>query len=118
MAEEILHRVEIDWLLGIYGNLLTDKQREMASLYFEEDYSLAEIAQQAGVSRQSVYDTLQRVEKQLLSMEEKLGIRQKLLDVEKQVQAAMEQLADPQTARQHLEKALRLLNDEEETNGL
>ena len=118
MAEEILHRVAIDWLLGIYGPMLTEKQRELASLYYEEDYSLAEIAQQAGVSRQSVYDTLQRVEKQLLSMEEKLGIRQKMLDVEKQVQAAMEQLADPQTARQHLEKALCLLNDEEETNGL
>ena len=37
MAEEILHRVAIDWLLGIYGNLLTEKQREMANLYFEED---------------------------------------------------------------------------------
>ena len=85
MAEEILHRVAIDWLLDIYGNLLTDKQREIASLYYEEDYSLAEIAQQAGVSRQSVYDTLQRVEKQLLSTEEKLGIRKKFLDVERQV---------------------------------
>ena len=118
MAEEILHRVAIDWLLGIYGPMLTEKQRELASLYYEEDYSLAEIAQQAGVSRQSVYDTLQRVEKQLLSMEEKLGIRQKLMDVEEQVQAAAEDLADPQAARQHLEKALCLLNDEEETNGL
>lgn len=118
MAEEILHRVAIDWLLDIYGNLLTDKQREIASLYYEEDYSLAEIAQQAGVSRQSVYDTLQRVEKQLLSTEEKLGIRKKLLNVERQVEAAMASLSDQQAVRQHLEKALRLLNDEEEVNGL
>ena len=118
MAEEILHRVEIDWLLGIYGNLLTDKQREMASLYFEEDYSLAEIAQQAGVSRQSVYDTLQRVEKQLLSLEDRPGIRKKMANVEQAVQSALDSLADGQTARQYLEKALRLLNDEEEINGL
>ena len=118
MAEEILHRVAIDWLPDIYGNLLTDKQREIASLYYEEDYSLAEIAQQAGVSRQSVYDTLQRVEKQLLSTEEKLGIRKKFLDVERQVEAAMASLSDQAAARQHLEKALRLLNDEEEVNGL
>ena len=117
MAEEILHRVAIDWLLGIYGPMLTDKQRELAGLYYEEDYSLAEIAQQTGVSRQSVYDTLQRVEKQLLSMEEKLGIRKKLLDVERQIQAALDTVDQP-VPRQHLEKALRLLNDEEETHGL
>ena len=118
MAEEILHRVAIDWLLDIYGNLLTDKQREIASLYYEEDYSLAEIAQQAGVSRQSVYDTLQRVEKQLLSLEDRLGIRKKMANVEQAVQSALDSLSDRQTARQYLEKALRLLNDEEEINGL
>ena len=118
MAEEILHRVAIDWLLGIYGPMLTEKQRELASLYYEEDYSLAEIAQQAGVSRQSVYDTLQRVEKQLLSLEDRLGIRKKMANVEQAVQSALDSLADGQTARQYLEKALRLLNDEEEINGL
>lgn len=121
MAEEILHKVDIGWLLGVYGAMLTDKQRELASLYFEEDYSLAEIAAQARVSRQSVYDTLQRVEKQLLAMEQKLGVREKLARLEEQIQQALTVLPDEpgcETARQHLEKALRLLNDEEEINGL
>ena len=121
MAEEILHKVDIDWLLCVYGAMLTDKQREIASLYYEEDYSLGEIAAQANVSRQSVYDTLQRVEKQLTSMEEKLGIRRKMTQVERELRQALEALPSEEAAaasRQYIEKALRLLTDEEEANGL
>ena len=118
MSGELPHKVDMDLLLSVYGALLTDKQREIAALYYEEDLSLAEIAQQAGVSRQSVYDTLQRVEKQLLSLEDRLGIRKKMANVEQAVQSALDSLSDRQTARQYLEKALRLLNDEEEVNGL
>lgn len=46
MSDEVLRKVDVDWLLSIYGALLTDKQRTMAALYYDEDLSLAEIAQQ------------------------------------------------------------------------
>lgn len=121
MAEEILRKVDVDWLLCLYGSMLTDKQREIATLYFEEDYSLAEIAQQESVSRQSVHDTLHRVEKQLRTLEKKLGLRRRLNGVETAVRQAMETMpegTDTIISRNYLEKALRLLSDEEETNGL
>ena len=44
--------VEIGLLFEQYKELLTDKQREMVSLYYEEDYSLGEISENLGVSRQ------------------------------------------------------------------
>ncbi|MBQ9197722.1 MAG: DNA-binding protein [Clostridia bacterium] len=101
--------------------MLTEKQREVAELYYEEDYSLAEIAQQENVSRQSVHDTLHRVEKQLRTLEEKLGMRRRLNGVEEALTQAKDFLpkaSNTEKTRIYLEKALRLLNDEEETNGL
>ncbi len=121
MAEEILRKVDVDWLLCVYGSLLTDKQREIAAMYYEEDYSLAEIAQQEQVSRQSIHDTLQRVEKQLRTLEEKLGLRRRFSLTEQAIQAALNALPETEEtvlSRQLMEKAIRLLNDEEDGNGL
>ena len=39
MSDEVLRKVDVDWLLSIYGALLTDKQRAMAALYYDEDLS-------------------------------------------------------------------------------
>lgn len=61
-------------LFDFYGNLLTQKQREVMHLYYEQDLSLAEIAENLGTSRQAVYDTLKRSEKALEKFEEKLGL--------------------------------------------
>lgn len=114
MAENLLRKVDVDWLLTIYGAMLTDKQREIATLYFEEDLSLAEIAQQEGVSRQSVHDTLQRVEKQLRTWEDKLKMRSRLTNVQNSLEEALEALDQPGIARKSIEKALSLLTDEED----
>lgn len=115
MAENLLRKVDIDWLLTIYGAMLTDKQREIATLYFEEDLSLAEIAQQEGVSRQSVHDTLHRVEKQLRTLEEKLCIRSRLIRVQSSLEQALSEMDDdPSKARNTIEKAISLLTDEED----
>lgn len=121
MSGELPHKVDMDLLLSVYGALLTDKQREIAALYYEEDLSLAEIAQQFQVSRQSIHDTLQRVEKQLSEWEAKLKFRERLQKTEKVLQRGISMLpqsADIAQAKHHFEKALRLLNDEEEIHGL
>ena len=60
-------------LLDTYAPLLTATQREIADLYFNYDLSLGEIAEQKGVSRQSVSDCLQKCRKQVEKYEEKLG---------------------------------------------
>jgi len=120
LAEDLLRKVDIDWLLSIYGAMLTDKQRAIAMLYFEEDYSLAEIAQQEGVSRQSVHDTLQRVEKQLRTLEEKLGMRKRLIKIQESLESALTGIDanNTESVRRSIENAMNLLTDEEDVNGL
>jgi len=60
-------------LWDAYSPLLTEKQREIMNLYFNFDLSLGEIAEQKGVSRQSVSDCLKKCRKQLEDYEAKLG---------------------------------------------
>ena len=61
-------------LWDLYSPLLTPKQKEITDLYFNYDLSLGEIAEQKGVSRQSVSDCLAKSRKQLEEYEEKLGL--------------------------------------------
>ncbi|MFA6801647.1 MAG: hypothetical protein WCR19_06025 [Acholeplasmataceae bacterium] len=76
-------------LFDKYQVLLTEKQISYFKYYFQEDYSLHEIAEIFEVSRNAVYDQLKKVEKYLLSYEEKLHLlekadqRQKLLNLYK-----------------------------------
>ncbi len=60
-------------LWDAYSPLLTEKQREITNLYFNFDLSLGEIAEQKGVTRQSVSDCLKKCRKQLEAYEAKLG---------------------------------------------
>ncbi len=60
-----------------YGEFLTEKQAKMFSSYYNDDYSLAEIAQEYGISRQGVLDTLKRAQAKLKDMEQKLGLVEK-----------------------------------------
>ena len=57
--------MRVNQLLGFYGGLLTDKQQAMLGLYYEEDFSLAEIADHYDISRQAVRDNLKRAEQTL-----------------------------------------------------
>ena len=61
-------------LLQIYGELLTKKQQEVASLYYDYDLSLAEISENSGISRQAVLDSLRNACDSLRYYEEKLNI--------------------------------------------
>ena len=58
-------------LLDFYGELLTDKQRECCELHYNEDLSLAEIAEQLGISRQGVWDNIRRADAALAEFEDK-----------------------------------------------
>ncbi len=75
--------VEITLLYDIYGKLLTDKQSEAIELYYNDDLSLAEIADNTGISRQGVRDNLKRAEAILYDTEDKLGIAQRFLKIRK-----------------------------------
>ena len=67
-------RVELNYLLDFYGPLLTEHRREVLRLYCEEDLSLAEIAEQLGITRQGVSDALNKGRRQLSNYEQKLGL--------------------------------------------
>ena len=56
-------------LLDFYGELLTERQRECYDLHYNDDLSLAEIAEQSGVSRQCVWDNIRRAEASLQEIE-------------------------------------------------
>lgn len=66
--------IRMNILFSYYQTLLTKKQQQMLSLYYEEDYSLGEIAEHYNVSRQAVHDTLKRSEKALEQYEASLGL--------------------------------------------
>ncbi len=65
--------LEIAMLLDFYGDMLTEKQRNFLEYYYNDDFSLSEIAENEGITRQGVRDAIKRAETQLLDMESKLG---------------------------------------------
>ena len=65
--------LEMTLLFDYYGELLTQRQRDCLDMRYNQDMSLGEIAQELGVSRQGVFDTLSRAETLLRNMEEKTG---------------------------------------------
>ena len=73
--------LEVGLLLDFYGELLSASKREAAELYFNEDLSLAEIAENTGITRQGVRDSIEKAKAQLYSYEEKLGLAGKLREI-------------------------------------
>ena len=75
--------VEIALLLDFYGNMLTDRQREIMNLYYEDNLSLSEIAEELNISKQGVSDSLKRSEKVLYDTESKLKLMEQQFKCEK-----------------------------------
>lgn len=75
--------LEISLLLDFYGDMLTEKQRDVVELYYNEDLSLAEIAAHSGITRQGVRDSIKRAEGQLVEYESRLGLAKRFRDIQK-----------------------------------
>ena len=65
-------------LLDCYGSLLTERQRLLLEGYYDDDLSLAELAEPLGISRQAVHDSIRRGERQLEAYEAQMGIAARL----------------------------------------
>ncbi len=66
--------IEISLLYDFYGQLLSTKQQQAVSLYYNDDLSLSETAEVMGITRQGVRDLVKRSESELYEYEEKLGL--------------------------------------------
>lgn len=88
---------KISLLLDFYGGMLTETQREMFEFYYNDDLSLSEIAENEGISRQGVRDSVKRAESQLIDMEKRLGLVgrfYKMADGFKQIREAALKIKD------------------------
>lgn len=79
-------------LLDFYGELLTDRQRQVAELYYGEDLSLAEVARIAGITRQGVRDSLLKSVELLKGYEAKLNLLARFREAEACIAALAEHL--------------------------
>lgn len=77
--------IEMVILFDLYGAMLTDKQREFFDLYYNEDLSLSEIAENEGITRQGVRDAIQRAEQSLADMEQRLGLQKRYGKIEEHI---------------------------------
>ena len=73
-------------LFDFYGEILTDRQKEFFDLYYNEDLSLAEIAENYGISRQGVRDVIVRAEAAMTELEDKTGLIRRFMQMQKKVQ--------------------------------
>ena len=105
--------LEMSLLFDFYGETLTEKQRELFDLYYNEDLSLSEIAEHAGITRQGVRDSIKRAEHALHEMEDKLGLVARYGDTERcaeELQHEVEQLHELNAAQLHEVEQLHELN--------
>ena len=79
-------------LQDFYAGLLTEKQRRMFELYYDDNFSLGEIAEAYGVSRQAVHDLIRRVEKLLESYEMRMGLVHKFLEDQRKIREVLDWL--------------------------
>ena len=81
MVKVLAKDLSVSVLLDFYGELLTPKQAESLDLYYNQDLSLAEIAEDTGVSRQGVRAFIKQGEAHLINFEEKLGMAKRFAEI-------------------------------------
>ena len=116
--ENLNRKVDLAFLSAFYGGMLTEKQRRVLSLHCEEDLSLGEIADEVGITRQAVHETLSRAAARLTEMEDKLGAAARFRRMESGLEEALSSLREKDNIK--AEQILtELINYEsEENNGI
>ena len=76
----------VSLLLDFYGDILSEHKRTIMEMYYDEDMSLAEIAEQVGISRQAVRDVIKKSESELSELESTLGLVKKFDKLKKDLE--------------------------------
>ncbi|MBQ6702625.1 MAG: hypothetical protein IJN17_06695 [Clostridia bacterium] len=85
-------KINMSLLYDFYGDILTDRQKEIASLSFDEDLSLREISEITGITPQGVRDSLNKCKAILSDMEKKLGLLSKFTENKRNTDLLIEKL--------------------------
>ena len=115
---QLKDKVRMSMLCELYGNLLTEKQKQCIDDYYNNDLSLTEIAENNNITRQGVRDIIKKGEKRLLKYEEKLRFMNRTLEQEKKMEKILieltkiqEDYSDKQVSKvlEHVKKELNCL---------
>lgn len=83
---------EVTVLLDFYGQLLTERQYDIMDLHYNSDLSLVEIAEDLGISRQGVHDSIHKAKQSLAGYEKRLGLVERFREQEKNIEKALKSL--------------------------
>lgn len=109
----LVKTTRINFLFDFYQSLLTDKQRTYMKLYYLEDLSLGEIADEFGISRQAVYDNVRRTETMLEDYEVKLDLFSKFQQRMEIIEDMESLITDTTDESETLRNLLVTLKDQE-----
>ncbi|MGM0851577.1 MAG: putative DNA-binding protein [Bacillota bacterium] len=98
----------MNYLYDFYQSLLTPKQSSYMSLYYLDDFSLGEIAEEYNVSRQAVYDNIKRTEAMIEEYEEKLLLFKKFQERNEILDQLRQKIEEPSIDSSH---CLKLIDD-------
>ena len=84
-------------LFDFYGDVLTERQKEFYDLYYNEDLSLSEIAENSGITRQGVRDVIVRAESILYDLEDKTGLIRRFQQMQENINLIVESAAELKT---------------------
>lgn len=105
-------KIKMSILCGIYGKLLTEKQYEILNDYYNNDFSLSEIAENNGITRQAVKDVINKSNGKLIEYEEKLLFMDKMIKQETMVKELNKELTmceGTELTKQKLEEISKML---------
>ena len=97
--------MKVALLLDFYGDVLSERHRDMMELYYADDLSLAEIAESEGISRQGVRHILKTAEDHLRFLEERLGLAAQFEELKKTAEEMETLAAELATLEDHTRAA-------------
>ena len=104
--------LNVSVLIDFYGQLLTQKQLDSLRLYYNEDLSLAEIADEMGISRQGVRDNIKRAEAQLFDLEAKLGLAERFQKISDDIKVVEDMLTSDKIDLNEIRNRLKQIQKE------
>ncbi|MBR2020119.1 MAG: winged helix-turn-helix transcriptional regulator [Clostridia bacterium] len=102
--------LNIAFLLDFYGDVLSERKRTVLDYYYNDDCSLAEIAEEIGITRQGVRELIKKAEEELRFYEEKLGLAERFRRVQNTAERLQGLLADA-GVNEEIQRAVRELSE-------